>query len=330
MLTYENLVGNQEDWAQFITNVEMRETNFLDWLPAGDKPVNVLYRYQAERYDAPVKNSHIDGKPWTGFKTVGEGRAELKALVQWFDKTGSISKLSQDVSDVAGLADQLAKDIPKRLKEMATDMEANFLEDWDGREGNEVQGYLTRGVGSWLSTSAQTLYPVDSNFRPPTASVDTTASGSLTEDVIRNILQSIGKTTKSKAPITAFVGASLKRKFSDFPLFIPSSTSTGATGIVQQKSGGREWERCIERYSSDFGPVDLMLNYWLAAIDGSETVQNWRGYFLHRDRWEVRWNQKPKVYKPEFKGGSYEYAMDAIIMLVCKNPRGEGKYAPAS
>jgi hypothetical protein len=46
--------------------------------------------------------------------------------------------------------------------------------------------------------------------------------------------------------------------------------------------------------------------------------------------WELRWNQKPAVYRPEFKGGSYEAAMDAIAMLVCKNPRGEGKYAPTS
>jgi hypothetical protein len=330
MLTYENLVGNQEDWAQFITNVEMRETPFLDWLPVGDKPVNVLYQYQAEQYDSPVKNAHVDGKPWTGFKSVGEGRGVLKGLVQWFDKTGSISKLSQDVSDIAGLADQLAKDIPKRLKEMSTDMEANFLDAWDCREGNEVQGYLTRAVGSWLSTSAQALYPVPADFLLPSASVSTTASGSLTEDTIRDILQSIGTTTKSKAPITAFVGPSLKRKFSDFPLFIPSSTSTGATGIVQYKADAKEWERCVERYSSDFGAVDLMLDYWINAVDGTAITQKWTGYFLHRDRWEVRWNQKPKVYRPEFKGGSYEYAMDAICMLVCKNPKGEGKYAPTS
>jgi hypothetical protein len=45
--------------------------------------------------------------------------------------------------------------------------------------------------------------------------------------------------------------------------------------------------------------------------------------------WEMRWKQKPKVYRPEFKGGSYEAAMDMIAMLVCKNPLAEGKVAPS-
>jgi hypothetical protein len=74
-----------------------------------------------------------------------------------------------------------------------------------------------------------------------------------------------------------------------------------------------------------------VLDWFLAALTGSSaTVKNNRGYFLHQDMWELRWNQKPKVYRPEFKGGGYEAAMDAICMLVCKNPQGEGKLAPTS
>jgi hypothetical protein len=82
--------------------------------------------------------------------------------------------------------------------------------------------------------------------------------------------------------------------------------------------------------------VSIILDWWMRNIttSGNPTtdalIQNFRGYFLHQGMWELRWNQKPKVYKPEFKGGSYEAAMDAIIMLVCKNPLGEGKYAPAT
>jgi hypothetical protein len=48
MLTFENVIGKQEDWANYLTNVEMRETPFLDWLPTGNTPVNNLYDYQAD------------------------------------------------------------------------------------------------------------------------------------------------------------------------------------------------------------------------------------------------------------------------------------------
>ena len=329
MLTLENLVGSQEDWANYITNVEMRETPFLDWLPVGSKPVGVRFDYQAEVNADPAINSHIDGKPWTTFSSVGEGRGELNALIQWFDKTGSISKLSQDVTNIAGIADQLAREIPKKMKEMAIDMETNFCEDHDCRTGNEVQGYLSRGVGSWVKATAQSTLPVPADFLTASGSIVTTATASQTEDGIRDVLQSMHSVSKTHQDIMGFVGPSLKRKFSDFQLYIPSSASTQATGVSFNHDGkSKEIMRTVDTYKSDFGTLHLALTYWLAAITGSAAVKNGRGYFLHRPMWEVRWNQKPKVYKPEFKGGSYEFAMDAILMLVCKNPKGEGKVAP--
>lgn len=332
MLPYENLVGNQEDWAKYITNVDMRNTPILEWLPVGDKPVNVIYNYQAEKYADPRDNAHVDGKPWTTFNPAQEGMGQLKALIQWFDNTTSVSKLSQDVSNTAGISDLLARDIPKRLKEMSRDMEAAIADDADCREDNKVVGYKTRSMGSWIQVAAQTLYPVPSAFRTPTASIDATAIASLTEDKIRDVLESIGKTTGDKSPITGFVGPKLKRKFADFQFYLPSSVATGATtqasGVQFTYDGmSRQIMRAVDTYSGDYGTVDLVLNFWLANLTGITAVQNGRGYFLHRNMWELRWNQKPKVYRPEFKGGSYQAAMDAIVMLVCKNPMGEGKLA---
>ena len=331
MQDLDNQVGNQDNWAKYITNVEMRDQQFLSWLPVGDKPVNPLYNYQADKFRTPKLNSHVDGKPWTEFENAGDGRGNLKSLVQWLSAAVSVSKLTQDVTDPAGVADELAREIPKKLKEMATDLEANCLDDHDGREDNKVSGYLTRSVGSWVNNSAQALYPVPSDFRTPAASISATASGSVNENDFRNIFESIASTTKSNEAITGHLGLKLKRKFSDFQFYLPSSTSTQASGVhFNQNGAAKAILRAVDTYDSDCGQVDLMLNYWLANITGTAVVQQYRGYFLHRSKWEMRWNQKPRVYKPEFKGGSYEAAMDCISMLVCKNPKGEGKYAPTA
>jgi hypothetical protein len=332
METYENLVGNQENWAQYITNVEMLNTPFLDWLPVGDKPVNVIYNYQADRYAPPRQNSHVDGKPWTNFKDAGEGRARLKALIQWFDNTVSVSKLTEDVSNIAGVPDEMARDIPKKLKEMGRDMETNWLEDWDCREDDKaMNGYLSRAVGSWISSTQQALYPVDPNFLTPSGQINSTASGSLTENMIRDIIMNIGITIKSNDPISLFCGPKLKRAFSDFQFYLPSSTSTVQSAVHWNSNmDDQKILRSVDTYIGDTAPMNLILSYYLAAINGTSTMQQWRGYFLHQSRWEVRWNQKPKVYRPEFKGGSYEAAMDAICMLVCRNPKSEGKYAPTA
>lgn len=345
MLGYTSIVGNQEDWANMITNVEMAETPFLDWLPVGDQPVNVLYNYQAEKYDDPVDNAHIDGKPVVGFQSAGDGRAGLKALIQYFIKTTSVTRLHQDVSNIAGVEDELARDMVKRTKELARDIEVAFLEDNDHQEDTGSQGYKTRGVGSWVSSSAQTLYPVNSNFRPPSASISTTASSSLTETVILDILESMGGVTKSKTPITAFIGQKAKRAFNNIPLFTPGSvlvggSPTGASGVVYNKNG-KTIDRVFERYMTDFGPVDVPgISWYNVFLTGSATARAYRTYFLHQNMWELRWGPgangsgaksgKPTWFRKEYQGGAYEAFCETLAMLVCKNPKGEGKYAPTA
>lgn len=331
MLTLDNLIGNQEDWANYITNVDMKGTPILEWLPVSDKPVNVLYNYQAEKFAAPRDNSHVDGKPWVAFNAAAEGQGQLKALIQWVDNTTSISKLTQDVTNKADTADILAKDIPKRLKEMSRDIEAAFGDDSDCREDNKNTGYKTRSIGSWIASSAQGLYPVPAAFLTPAASIDATASASMTEDKFRDVFESVARQTGTKAPLTAFMGPKAKRLFANFQFYLPSSAAVQLTaGGFEQDGTSNTIVRGVDTYVSDYGPVDLVLDWWLANLTGTTTSQNYRTYFLHREMWEIRWNQKPKVYRPEFKGGSYEAAMDAILMLVCKNPQAEGKYAPTA
>lgn len=351
-LTYDNLVGNQDQWASYITNIDMRDTPFTEWLPVGDKPVNSRYRYQADKYTAPRLNSHVDGKDWTGFNSASDGRDSLSSLVQWFDNTTSVSKLSEDVTNINGVASELSRDIPKRMKEMGRDMEVQFLSDSDCREDNKVTGYLTRGVGSWINASAQTLYPVPANFRPgldyngvalTVSNINTgSVSTAVTENDFRNLLQAVATLSGSSENIDAFLGIGAKRLFSDFQLYVPTVNvgNTAPTGSTQA-TYNVSWPdkaivRTVNMYQGDQGQVNLIPSLWNGTMNSSQSitenglVQLFRSYFLHRSKWELRWNQKPKVYRPEFKGGSYSGAMDAILMLVCKNPKAEAKWAPTA
>jgi hypothetical protein len=329
MLAIENVIGKQEDWANYITNVEMLETPVLDWLRVGGKPVNPLYDYQVDKYRDPRENSHVDGKPWTNFGSGAENRGRLKALIQWLDEGVSVSKISQDVTNDAAIADQLAYEIPKKLKEMAQDWEAAICDDSDCREDNKVQGYKTRSIGEWVKATAQTLYPVPEAFRPPSASINTTAIASLVENDLRTVLQSQWNVCRNVEPVTGFVGLTLKNKITDFQYYLPATAATTHGGPSSLAFKDKTISRSVDYYRGDGYDVSLVLTPWLANLTGSATAKAGRGYFLHRSRWEMRWNQKPKVYRPEFKGGSYESAMDMIAMLVCTNPAAEAKLAPA-
>lgn len=332
MLDINSLVAEQHDWASFITNVESRDREFINWLPSMNEAVDSRKKeYQAERWSQPKINSKVDARDWEDFKPVGEGRAEMQAVIQWFSETGAISKLAEDVSTIAGIAKQMAREIPRKMSDMGQDMETNWLEDHESREDNGAEGYLTRPVGKWIQSTAQTHLPVPADFLTPANSIKTTATATVTEDDFADMLDSMATTTKKKDTITGFVGLSLKRKFSRFQFYLPSSAATQASGTVFEQEGkSKTILRAVDRYESDSGVVELMLNFWIKAITGDSISQKFWGYFLHRSMWALGWNQKPKVYHPEFKGGGYKFAMDQIAMLLCKNPKGEGKYAPTA
>jgi len=330
METIDQLVGLEQDWANYITNVEMREHVFLDWLPVGSKPVNPLFQYQVENYRAPRENRHVDGQPWKEPASAGEGRAKVIALLQWFENGISVSKLTQDVSSDPAITDQLAYEIPKALKEMATDMEVAFLEDYDCLEDNKVTGYRTRGVGSWLASTAQAKYPVAAAYLLPAASTVATTTANRTEDELRVILQSIWEETKASEDIDAFGGSDVIKTLGNFQYRLPSSNSTAQSTFTRTLKD-QTLNRTVRRYEGDFQNVSFLPEPWLVKLSSAvANVQKGRCYLLHRSKWEVRWNQKPRVYKPEFKGGSYEAFMDCLAMLVCRNPRGEGKIAPTA
>jgi hypothetical protein len=332
VLDLNSLVAEQEDWANFITNVETRDTEFINWLPSLGEPVKTRKKeYQVERWAEPKINSHVDGRDWDNFKPVGEGRAELQAVIQWFDETGAISKLAEDATTIKAIAKQMAREIPRKMSDMRQDMETNWLEDHESREDNGAEGYLCRPVGKWIQATAQTHLPVDEDFLTPAASIVTEGTATVTEDHFADMFASMAVQTKKKDTITGFVGMSLKRKFSKFQFFLPSSASTQASGVNFNQDGkSRTILRAVDRYESDAAIVELHLNFWIMAITGSAIEQAWTGYFLHRAMWGMGWLQKPAVYRPEFKGGSYKFAMDQIAMMLCKNPKGEGKYAPTA
>lgn len=332
MLLERNVVGNQEDWAQYVTLADEHAHPILAALPTGGKPVNVLYNYQADAYAEPQPNAWPDGKDWTEFKSAGANRKELQARVQWFVNTASVSKLAQDVTDVAGIADELANEIPKKLFEMSREMECTFAGVQEAYEDDGVTGNKTRSIANWVQNGAQTIYPVDSTFRTPTASIYSDVKANLNENALRAVLQSQWEATGSKSTKIGFVGPELKERISDFVLYVPSSLSTQNTARVsnrQLESGQLKF--MVDVYASDFGQVELRLTNWNAHANfgGSSGKNDWYGYILNKERWELRWNQKPKVYRPEFKGGSYKAAMDTIAMLVCRNPLGEAKIAPS-
>lgn len=333
-LPFEQVVGVQQDWANVVTNVQMVDTPLLGWLPVGKNPVQPERLYQADAFRTPATNSHPDGLPVDGAKSAGENRKQLRSLIQYLSKAANVTKLTQDYGNQAGVADELAREITNQTKELSKDIECAFLSAQECRIGvTGTTGYLTRGIPNWIQASAQGVYPVDASLYPAAAQIDTTATASLSEDVILNIMQGIGTTTRSTRPVTNFIAPNLQRAYNNFPMFVPSTATTINAGAYPSEIRGGVLDRGITRYVTPFGPLDLVLSYNNYAFTaGTSTLKTHSGLFLHQDMWECAWGSggMPKWVQKPYVGGQYEAFCEAIIMLTCWNPKGEAKYAPAS
>jgi hypothetical protein len=336
MLLEKSVVGKKTDWANYITLADEHETPALRIIAKGPKPVNVIKNYQSDTYDDPQPNAWPDGKDWDTFKSAGANRKALSARIQWFVKTSAVSKLAEDVTDTAGITDELAHDIPKRMTEMAREMESHACSDQLAFADDTDTGHKYRGMGQWIKNgpAADADVAVDPAIQPPTASIYSGTLANLNEDAVVGVLQSMWDNTGSKGRKLGLVGRNLKKRFRDFQYFLPSSTTTQSTArITQREEGDTSLGNTIDYYDSDWGMLELHMTKWNAhpnfTASGTASISNWRGYFLNPARWMWLWNQKPTVYKPEFRGGSYKAAIDAIVMFLCLNPIGEGKVIPS-
>lgn len=335
MLMERNVVGKKTDWADYITLADEHKTAALRLIPKGKKPVNVVKHYQVDAYDEPLPNAWPDGKDWDTFKTAGANRGELTARCQWFVKTAAVSKLAQDVTDTAGVEDELAREIQKKMTEISREIEASACSDQTEFTDDGDTGHKFRGMGEWIKATAQsTGTAVPTAFLTPSDSIYAGTKANLTEDAVQTVLQSMWDTTGSDGRKLGLVGRLLKKRFRDFQFYLISSTSTQSTARVTNRNESDDTlGNTVDFYDSDWGLVELHLTKWNAhpnfTTSGTTTIAGWRGYFLNPGRWCWLWNQKPTVYKPEFKGGSYKAAMDAILMFLCWNPIGEGKVVPS-
>ena len=302
-------------------------------------------QYQAESWKDPARNSHPDGVSVTGATSAGDQRVGLRSVIQYSTKAANVSVLTQKLGNNAAVDDELGAEITKQSKELANDMECAMLSAQESRVGvTGTTGYMTRSVPNWILRSAQAVYPVDSSQYPAAAQINTsTATGSLTEDTILDILQGVGETTESSETVTCFAGPLLRRKFNNFPVLTSGSTSTVNGGSYPSPVRGGAFDRGINRYTTPFGfELDLVTSYRNYKLDSNGVVQSatdairGAGFFLHQSKWKFSWgvfkggSGMPQWITKPYEGGKYEAFCEQVWMLQCLSPKGEARYTPAS
>lgn len=317
-------VGKREDLADYISLVDAKDTPIVSMVPKGSKPGNTLLQWQADNMPSPQSTGSVDGVDVSSYENLNSGRALINNYIQVFQRAIRVSPLAVDVSIVAGLRDELSGMIAKGIKLLKRDMELTVSSDNDMQADNGTVPYLTRGLGSWIQNGAQALNPVPSAFRTPSASINTTVTGSFAETDAQGVLTSIyGQTGQFKTYDTV-VGTSLKRAFSNL---LYTTTASGTNQYQSIRTLNRDassdvYSASVDVFNGDFGSLRLHPSTFLPNA--------FRGYVLDMDLLELRYTNMPEVTELPDAGGGPARLIKAVAGLVVKNPLGLGKFSAAS
>jgi len=332
----------REDLADYIAIVDAKSTPFVSMAPKGRDIGNMQFSWQVDNYGAPVLAGVVDGTDVTVASASNPvvNRTRLNNYGQAFRRDLRIGFIAE-TQDVAGVTDELANGIAKKLVEIKRDMESTFLcTNQAAQADNGTNPYLTGSMGNWLNnTNASNIGACASGspFLPASGAVDTTASASFTEATAQNVLTAIYSATGTFRDYDCILGTTLKRAFTNL-------TSSGVTQVVNANSiaatsvrtfnqdlSSDTFKASIDLFEGDFGRLILHPSTFLGGKNSTSlSAQAFKGYVIPMDMVEVRYAKLPQVKTLPDAGGGPARLVEAIAGLVVKNPSGFGFFNGAS
>jgi hypothetical protein len=332
----------REDLADYIAIVDAKSTPFVSMAPKGRDIGNMQFSWQVDNYGAPVLAGVVDGTDVTVASASNPvvNRTRLNNYGQAFRRDLRIGFIAE-TQDVAGVTDELANGIAKKLVEIKRDMESTFMcTNQAAQADNGTNPYLTGSMGNWLnSTNASNIGACASGsvFLPASGAVDTTASASFTEATAQNVLTAIYSATGTFRDYDCILGTTLKRAFTNLTasgaIQVANANSIAATSVrtFNQDLSADTFKASIDIFEGDFGRLILHPTTFIGGKNSTAlSAQAYKGYVIPMDMVEVRYAKLPQVKDLPDAGGGPARLVEAIAGLVVKNPSGFGFFNGAS
>ena len=333
----------REDLADYIAIVDAKSTPFVSMAPKGKDIGNMQFSWQVDNYGDPQLQGVVDGADVTVSSAANpvQNRTRLNNYGQVFRRDLRIGFIAE-TQDVAGVTDELANGIAKKLVEIKRDMESTFMctNQAAQADNGSTNAYLTGSLGNWLtSTNASNIGACASGspFLPASGAVDTTASASFTEATAQNVLTAIYSATGTFRDYDCILGTTLKRAFTNLTasgaIQVANANSIAATSVrtFNQDLSADTFKASIDIFEGDFGRLILHPSTFVGGKNSTSlSAQAFKGYVIPMDMVEVRYAKLPQVKELPDAGGGPARLVEAIAGLVVKNPSGFGMFNGAS
>jgi hypothetical protein len=309
----------------------------------------MFFRWQSDSLPTPEVGGVPDGLDvnlTSGVSNYVVGyRSELANYAQIYRRAVRVSKLTQDIADVAGVRDELADNVAKAITGIKRDMEVTMTSNQVSQidTGNQTQAYRTAGAQTWISnagTGTPTPGDIPSIFRTPLNSIVGTGAAlgtSLTDAVVQGLLKSIFDQTGHYTSFDCIVGTDLKRAFTGL-LGTTSLTTTSTVGVTgagatkvqtfQRDAAADTYIQSLDVFQGDFGTVRLHPTTFIGTVSGTTyTPTAFKGLVLDMNLIEVRYGGNVAQVTPlTDNGGGPGRLVEAVAGLVVGNPLGLGKF----
>ena len=315
LLLEKDQIGKREDLSDIVAQVESHATPVGSLARKGSKPGNTVMSWQAHALSAAQNSPVVDGTDVSSYDS--NARSLLQNYIQIVRRVVRVSPLSIDISNVAGVKDELAFQVATALAEIKKDAELILCADSGAILDNGSVGYATRGLHKWINTNGNkdSVLAPDSAFCTPTASIETTATTSnITDVTVQNVLSSLFAETGSIKNLDMPVGRTLKRAFTDRLTGVRTVADGGSTSDVATQirtfspQSGTAVNYRVDTFQGDFGNVRLHPSNFLDAQTD--------GLLLDLDSCEIRYGKMPSISELPDAGGGPIRMIEMYMALV--------------
>ena len=335
----------KESLSDLLTIVDRASCPFTSQVKKGSAPRNSFVEWgldkhkpnfvQTATYASGVSNNlPQDGADITSsdFENYDD-RVKCSVYLQYARRVPKVSRLADMVSDVAGVGfkKEMANSIAKALVAHKRDIEATLCSSQETAQETADAPYQTRGLGKWISSSAQAVQPVPDEFRTPTSSIKSSTSTNAKEEDLRDILQSIYEQTgESDKTFYGLCGTNMKKVISNFTLFTPR---TNNLVVSNRDTDQGRLSASVDIIESDFGTITLNLSSFIEQTarkaDGSydpEVGQNTL-FVLNMPQLEACFAEETSVRElPDLGGGARSIIESVFSLKSYSGGLDHGKY----
>lgn len=333
--TSYNIAGIREDLTDFLTILEPEDCPKTSMLPKTQRPTQQYQEWQLDNLQTPSFTGVLEGSDVANFSNKAANRARVGNYIQGFRRPWMVSRITEAV-DVAGVSNEVANAKAKCMREIKRDIESAIGSDNDRQADNGTVPYLTRGLGTWISSTGPADVPTI--YRTPAAQVNTTATASLTEDGFNGLFQSMFESIGGRLNCNLFAGSVLKRTISKFQR--QEGTTTAKSYMVTQDATEHQIDLNVELYVGDYQTVSIIpdlfngvLSDAVSASAGTPFVtaqSKARGYVINSDLVGIGYLIGMESVELPDQGGGRRGFIHAYPTLMVKNPKGLAKFSATS